>query len=121
MYFRSMDIDKTEEIIDFHGVYLLHSKNPAARFANIYSGYSNDPFARLTRHNKGDQFGGAKRTSNKGYHKFDKLYIIICNWLYSKGPWKLVLVVHNFPNDTTALQFEWALQNPKVDINRFLY
>ena len=29
------------------------------------------------------------------------------------GPWKLILVVHNFPNSTVAYQFEWALQHPE--------
>ena len=49
---------REEEIFDFHGVYMLHSKNPAARFRNIYIGYSPDPYARLRKHN-GDQFGGS--------------------------------------------------------------
>ena len=30
--------DNPDIEIDFHGVYLLHSKNPAARFRNIYIG-----------------------------------------------------------------------------------
>ncbi|EDV93745.1 GH19497 [Drosophila grimshawi] len=80
----------------FYGVYLLCSQSLDARYrGKCYVGFTVNPKRRIGQHNRGCDFGGAHKTSRK-------------------GPWQMVMIVHGFPNNIAALQFEWAWQQPAL-------
>ncbi|XP_022219662.2 structure-specific endonuclease subunit SLX1 homolog [Drosophila obscura] len=80
----------------FYGVYLLCSQSLDSRYrGKCYVGFTVNPKRRIKQHNRGCDFGGAKKTSKK-------------------GPWQMVMIVHGFPNNIVALQFEWAWQQPTL-------
>ena len=77
----------------FHGVYLLTSRHPS-HSRSAYIGFTVNPPRRIRQHN-GEVKGGAWKT-----HK--------------KRPWEMLLVLHGFPSQVVALQFEWAWQQPHL-------
>ncbi|OQR79159.1 structure-specific endonuclease subunit SLX1-like [Tropilaelaps mercedesae] len=81
------------ESCNFYGVYLLFCTTPQF-IGDTYVGFTVNPGRRIKQHNRGVGSGGAYATNRK-------------------GSWEMVLVVHGFPNDKSALRFEWSWQHPK--------
>ena len=71
-----------------HFCYLLYSPSTT----RTYFGYTVDPFRRIRQHNR-EIVGGAKKTK-KGI------------------PWEIICYIAGFPDQRTALQFEWKNNHP---------
>ncbi|KAG4305606.1 hypothetical protein PORY_001162 [Pneumocystis oryctolagi] len=74
----------------FYCCYLLKSESTR----NTYVGSTNNPLKRLRQHN-GEIASGAHKTERG-------------------RPWNIVCFVYGFPSVVSALQFEWAWQNPNI-------
>ncbi|KAL9247181.1 hypothetical protein vseg_020639 [Gypsophila vaccaria] len=79
----------------FFGCYLLTSLSPRHK-GHTYIGFTVNPKRRIRQHN-GEITSGASKTKRK-------------------RPWEMVLCIHGFPTNVSALQFEWAWQHPKDSV-----
>ncbi|KMZ57268.1 Structure-specific endonuclease subunit slx1 [Zostera marina] len=80
---------------NFFACYLLCSTSPRFK-GQTYIGFTTNPRRRIRQHN-GELTSGAIRTKRK-------------------RPWEMVLCIHGFPTNVSALQFEWAWQHPKESL-----
>ncbi|CAL8998861.1 unnamed protein product [Prunus brigantina] len=85
--------EKESEEGRFFACYLLTSRSPRYK-GHTYIGFTVNPRRRIRQHN-GEIGQGAWRTKRK-------------------RPWEMVLCIYGFPTNVSALQFEWAWQNPTV-------
>ncbi|PQM40241.1 uncharacterized protein Pyn_40917 [Prunus yedoensis var. nudiflora] len=85
--------EKEAEEGRFFACYLLTSRSPRYK-GHTYIGFTVNPRRRIRQHN-GEIAQGAWRTKRK-------------------RPWEMVLCIYGFPTNVSALQFEWAWQNPTV-------
>ncbi|CAB4312373.1 unnamed protein product [Prunus armeniaca] len=85
--------EKEAEEGRFFACYLLTSRSPRYK-GHTYIGFTVNPRRRIRQHN-GEIGQGAWRTKRK-------------------RPWEMVLCIYGFPTNVSALQFEWAWQNPTV-------
>lgn len=79
-------MNSVPETDNFYGVYLLVSRNEKPKIrGQCYIGYTVDPNRRIRQHNKGKKAGGAWKTDKR-------------------GPWVMVMIIHGFPNNISALR-----------------
>jgi len=88
------DLKNSDSGRSFHHCYLLRSRDPS-HSNKTYIGYTTDPIRRLREHNGDLASGGAKKTKRHG------------------RPWEYVAIVGGFESKSSAMQFEWAWQNPR--------
>ncbi|XVF05839.1 hypothetical protein REPUB_Repub05bG0207800 [Reevesia pubescens] len=79
----------------FFACYLLTSLSPRHK-GHTYIGFTVNPRRRIRQHN-GEIGSGAWRTK-------------------SRRPWEMVVCIHGFPTNVSALQFEWAWQHPQESV-----
>uniref|UniRef100_A0A1D1XJG7 Structure-specific endonuclease subunit SLX1 homolog n=1 Tax=Anthurium amnicola TaxID=1678845 RepID=A0A1D1XJG7_9ARAE len=87
--------ENVDEKNGFFACYLLCSLCPRYK-GHTYIGFTINPRRRIRQHN-GEIRCGAWRTK-------------------CKRPWEMVLCIHGFPSQVSALQFEWAWQHPKESL-----